>query len=97
MADFDLVIRGGTVFDGSGDPGREADVAVRDGRIAAVGKVPGRGAYLCHASGCWESALGSMTLQHALRTELSDAEQARLEAYANQLAVLPRASVENRP
>ena len=34
---FDLVIRNGTVFDGSGAPRRVADVAVQDGRIAAVG------------------------------------------------------------
>jgi N-acyl-D-amino-acid deacylase len=33
---FDLVIRGGTVFDGSGRPGARADVAIRDGAIAAV-------------------------------------------------------------
>src|SRR4029077_19190125 len=32
----DIVIRGGTVIDGSGRPGEIADVAVRDGRIAAV-------------------------------------------------------------
>jgi N-acyl-D-aspartate/D-glutamate deacylase len=35
----DLVIRGGTVFDGSGAPGRRADVAVGDGRVLAVGPV----------------------------------------------------------
>lgn len=35
--DVDLVIRGGRVVDGSGTPARAADVAVRDGRIAAVG------------------------------------------------------------
>ena len=40
----DLVIRGGTVHDGSGKPGRTADVAIDGGRVAAVGKVdePGR-------------------------------------------------------
>src|SRR5215831_19798203 len=32
----DLLIRGGHVIDGSGAPGREADVAVLDGRITAV-------------------------------------------------------------
>jgi len=34
---FDLVIRNGTVIDGSGAPRKVADVAVQDGRIAAVG------------------------------------------------------------
>jgi N-acyl-D-aspartate/D-glutamate deacylase len=34
--DGDLVIRGGTLIDGSGAPGRLADVAVRDGRIVAI-------------------------------------------------------------
>lgn len=41
--EFDLVIRGGTLFDGLGNDGREADVAVRDGKIAAVGKIAGAG------------------------------------------------------
>jgi N-acyl-D-amino-acid deacylase len=34
----DIVIRGGTVIDGSGHPGEIADVAVKDGRIDAVGR-----------------------------------------------------------
>lgn len=37
----DLVIHGGTVFDGSGAPGRSADVAVQDGVIVEVGRVAG--------------------------------------------------------
>ena len=36
--DGDTVIRGGTLVDGSGAPGRLADVAIRDGKIVAVGK-----------------------------------------------------------
>jgi N-acyl-D-aspartate/D-glutamate deacylase len=40
---YDLVIRGGEVFDGEGGPGRKADVAVKDGRIVAVGKVAATG------------------------------------------------------
>ncbi|HSC60768.1 MAG TPA: amidohydrolase family protein [Rhizomicrobium sp.] len=43
MAEFDLVIRGGNVADGLGGPLRVADVAVKDGKIAAVGKVVGKG------------------------------------------------------
>ena len=34
---FDLLVRNGTVFDGSGSPGRRADVGIRGDRIAAVG------------------------------------------------------------
>ena len=33
----DIVIRGGTVFDGSGAPGRAADVAIADGVIREIG------------------------------------------------------------
>ena len=42
-AKFDLVVRNGTVFDGSGGEPREADVAVQDGRIASIGTITGAG------------------------------------------------------
>lgn len=42
-AEYDLVVRGGTVFDGTGAPGVEADVAIANGRIAAVGPRLARG------------------------------------------------------
>src|SRR5215469_4426085 len=48
---YDLVIRGGTVVDGTGEPGFDADVAVKDGVIAAVGKVSGSGAEEIDARG----------------------------------------------
>ncbi|MGJ5081977.1 N-acyl-D-amino-acid deacylase family protein [Bradyrhizobium oligotrophicum] len=43
MTQPDLVIRGGTVADGSGGELREADVAIADGRIIEVGKVTASG------------------------------------------------------
>ena len=48
---YDLVIRGGTVFDGAGVPGVRADVGVRGDRIVAVGEVAGRGAREIDAAG----------------------------------------------
>ena len=51
MADFDLVVRGGNVADGTGAAIREVDVAVKDGKIAAVGKVSGQGAEEIDAKG----------------------------------------------
>jgi len=40
----DLVIRGGSVVDGTGAPARTADIAVDDGRITAVGALDGEAA-----------------------------------------------------
>ena len=47
----DLVIRNGTVIDGTGAPAREADVAIDGDRIAAVGKVAARGREEVEAKG----------------------------------------------
>jgi len=41
MAQYDLIIRGGTIVDGTGAPAFTGDVAIRDGLIAAVGAVTG--------------------------------------------------------
>jgi N-acyl-D-aspartate/D-glutamate deacylase len=43
MAAHELVIRSGTVVDGTGGAPRTADVAVDGGRITAVGRIEGRG------------------------------------------------------
>jgi N-acyl-D-amino-acid deacylase len=42
VPDADVLLRGGTVVDGTGAPRYTADVAISGGRIAAVGKLSGR-------------------------------------------------------
>ena len=48
---FDVVIRNGLVVDGTGNPGQTADVAIRDGRIVAIGEVSGNGNHEIDAEG----------------------------------------------
>jgi N-acyl-D-aspartate/D-glutamate deacylase len=49
---LDLVVSGGLVVDGSGRPGRRADVGVMGGRVVAVGEVDERGRRQIDADGC---------------------------------------------
>ena len=42
MTNFDLVIRSGRVIDGTGEPEKIADIAIKNGEIVEVGKVSGR-------------------------------------------------------
>jgi N-acyl-D-amino-acid deacylase len=42
--DFDLLVRGGRIADGTGNPSYVADVGVRAGKIAALGQLSGRSA-----------------------------------------------------
>ena len=39
--DFDVLIRNGHIMDGTGSPWYSADVGIKDGRIAALGRLPG--------------------------------------------------------
>jgi N-acyl-D-aspartate/D-glutamate deacylase len=48
---FDLLIRGGTLVDGTGAPARRGDLAVRGGRIAALGDVRGTASRIVDADG----------------------------------------------
>lgn len=43
MAAYDLVIRDGEIHDGSGRAGFTGDIAIKDGRIAAIGEITGVG------------------------------------------------------
>jgi len=53
MREYDLVIRGGTIVDGTGVPRYRADLAVKNGRVAAIsGRIPSGSAQEIDASGC---------------------------------------------
>ncbi len=47
---YDLIIKNGTVIDGTGSFRRRADVAVKDGKVAEIGKVSGGAAQTIDAS-----------------------------------------------
>ncbi len=50
-SEYDIVIRGGTIMDGNGGTPYVGDVAVKDGKIAAVGTVSGSGTEEIDAAG----------------------------------------------
>ncbi|MFQ5933564.1 MAG: amidohydrolase family protein [Dehalococcoidia bacterium] len=53
MGTYDLVVRGGTIVDGTGVPRHRADLAVKDGRVAMIsGRIPAGGAREMDADGC---------------------------------------------
>jgi N-acyl-D-amino-acid deacylase len=39
MADFDVVIHGGRLIDGTGNPWFYGDIGIKDGKIASIGKI----------------------------------------------------------
>ena len=53
MATYDVVIRGGTIVDGTGIPQHRADLAIKDGRVALIsGRIKAAGAQELDATGC---------------------------------------------
>ena len=50
-ADFDIVVRNGRIVDGMGNPWFYGDLAIKAGRIAAVGRVDGKGDIEVDAAG----------------------------------------------
>ena len=48
---LDKVIRGGTVIDGTGTPGRVTDIGIKDGRIVAIGSIDEAATEVFDASG----------------------------------------------
>ena len=51
MAEVDIVIRGGTLIDGTGSGPRKADVAIDKGVIVGVGEIADKGREEIDASG----------------------------------------------
>lgn len=51
MADYSLIIRGGTIVDGTGTAPYQADLAIRDGQIADIGQLSGTGESEIDAAG----------------------------------------------
>ncbi len=72
---YDIVIRNGRVLDGAGNPWILADVAIKDGRFARIGKVDGKGKREIDARGKYVSP-GWIDMQDAVR-QRSDQERPR--------------------
>ena len=51
MSDFDLLVRGGTVIDGTGAGAFTADVGLKDGKVVEVGQLSGSANQIIDADG----------------------------------------------
>jgi hypothetical protein len=59
----DIVIRGGTIVDGTGAPRFTGDVAIERGRIPAVGAKPGRRGVSSMQTAYWSRRAGSTSIR----------------------------------
>ena len=48
---FDVIVRNGLLVDGSGAPGVLGDIAIKDGKIAGLGKIEGEARRIVEAKG----------------------------------------------
>ena len=53
--------------------------------IDAIGKKPGRGAYLCKTKECWRNGLKGNRLEYLMHTTLTPQDRQRFEEYAEKL------------
>jgi N-acyl-D-amino-acid deacylase len=73
---YDIVIRGGRVLDGAGNPWITADVAIQGGRIARIGVVEGKGRQEIDAHGRYVSPGFIDMLDQSGKTLLRDGSSA---------------------
>jgi predicted RNA-binding protein YlxR (DUF448 family) len=59
-------------------------VRTNDGQaeVDLAGRKPGRGAYICDTPACWERAVTTSVLDHALKTELNQETKNALRSFA---------------
>ena len=74
-APFDAVIRNGTILDGSGNPRFEADIAIRNGFIVAIGNVAGTATEEIDAKGLFVAPGFINIHSHASRRRAADRRQ----------------------
>ena len=55
--------------------------------VDATGRLPGRGAYLCHKRECWDIALKKNRLDHRLKSSVSSEDRQALRGFAEGLAL----------
>jgi hypothetical protein len=70
--DYDVILRGGTVIDGTGKPGRVADIALRRDRIAAIGSISEQASLTIDATGLIVAPGFIDMHSHSDRTRLLD-------------------------
>ena len=92
---WDILVRGGTLIDGSGRPGEIGDIAVRGGRIAALGRSLPEGAAkvidaegLAVAPGFIETEAAEALIERLAKKAGTDQQTARQELM-NSLGGIP--------
>ena len=74
-------------------------VRTSDGQaeVDLTGRKPGRGAYICDTPACWERAITTSMLDHALKTELTQETKNALRSFAATIfANRPAANEESK-
>src|SRR3546814_6191680 len=87
---YDLIIRGGTIYDGSGKPPVVGDVAIKDDRIVAVGKVAGKAEREVAAGGMAVAPGFINMLSWATESLIADPKNQRSEEPTSELPTLMR-------